>query len=48
MKTRNKKTRKYVFLNGLKYIKQDNCLVLAEIVRNTFDKFHNYSNLQTN
>jgi hypothetical protein len=47
MKTTKKRIRKYVFINGLRYIKQSNCLVLDQIVRNTIDQFHNYSNLQT-
>ena len=47
MKTLKKKTRKIIYLNGIRYIKQGNFLVLDQIIKNTFDSFHNYSNLQT-
>ena len=48
METKKKKIRKYVFINGIKYIKQGNYLVLAHIIKNTFDRFHNYQRLQLN
>ena len=51
MKTTNQKNRKkriYVIIDNIRYIKQGNCLVLSQILKNTFDQFHNYQRLQTN
>jgi hypothetical protein len=51
MKTINHKTKKvrtYVIIDNIRYIKQGNILVLSQILKNTFDQFHNYQRLQTN
>lgn len=46
MKTKKKKTKKYVYLNGIRYIKKSNLLVLDQVIK-SFDSFHNYTRLQT-
>ena len=47
MKTLKRKTRKYVYINGYRYIKQSGFLVLEQIIRSTIDNFHTYNRLQT-
>ena len=46
MKT-TKKNRKYVYVNGIRYIKKSGLLILDQIISDTFDNFHNYLNKQT-
>jgi len=48
MKTITKKRKRtFVYINGQRYIKQGNFLVLSDIIKNTFDQFHTYQRLQT-
>ena len=43
MKKRNGKKRKYVFIQGIRYIQQSGLLVLDQVINNTMDQFHNYA-----
>ncbi len=48
MKTLKKKNREYVYINGIRYIKQSGFLVLDQVIRSTIDNFHIYNRLQIN